>query len=355
MQTPIAATLEEITPELVSRAFAGAYPGCDAETVEVLDAHSGTTGRARLRVDWRDAAGAPTAVFAKLAPTDPIQREMVVSTGMGKREARFYAEVAHDMPVRVAAPYASAWSDDGSAYLMLMEDLADSGCTFPSWKDPDIARHAVAVMDSLATLHAEFLESPRFVGDLAWIESPMRSDIGPLLVKSAVEQFGADMPPAFHELARLYMGHTEAVSDRLDQGRSTLIHGDCHLGNMLLDGAEIGFLDWACTARAPGVRDVAYFLSNSIPTELRRAEERSLLRRYLSGLAGAGSEAPSFDDAFHEYRLQALNGWVAATVTAAVGSRMQAIEIGMRSMRRSTEAIVDLATPELLRQELGVR
>jgi hypothetical protein len=342
---------------LISQAFSSRHPGAEAASVSVVDAHSGTTGRARLQVDWKNAAGAPAAVFAKLPPTDPIQREMVISTGMGKREARFYADLAPDMPVRVATPYWSAWNEDGTAYLMLMEDLGDSGCSFPSWKDPEVPDYARLMMESLAQLHAHFQESPRFDADLAWIEPPMRGAIGPLLVESALEQFGDEMPPAFHEMARLYMNHTEAFCDRLDAGSPTLIHGDSHLGNLLLDdrdGGRIGLLDWACTAKAPGIRDVSYFLSSSISTELRRAEERSLLALYLEGLGRAGGRAPSFEEAWLQYRLYVACGWIAATATAAAGSRMQPLEIGMRSMQRSTAAIVELETPELFRAELGL-
>lgn len=345
---------EDLTPEWISRILSARHPGAEAASVTVVDAHSGTTGRARLHIEWENAAGAPSAVFAKLAPTDPIQKEMVVATGMGKREARFYAEVAAGLPVRVATPYGSVWNRDGSAYLMLLEDLADSGCSFPSWKDPEVPSYARGMMTSLAELHAHFQDSPRFDEDLDWIEPPMRAAIGPLLVKSAVEQFGAEMPTAFHRMAEIYIEHTDAFCDRLDAAGPTLIHGDAHLGNLLLDGGRVGFLDWACSARAPGLRDVGYFLSSSIPTQLRRSQERALIADYLSGLERAGGTAPPFDQAFKEYRLHVASGWVAAAATAAAGSRMQALEVGMRSMKRATDAIADLDTPALFRRELGL-
>jgi thiamine kinase-like enzyme len=345
---------EQITPAWISQAFASRHPGAEAVSVAVVDAHSGTTGRARLRVAWKPPADAPTAVFAKLAPTDPIQREMVISTGMGKREARFYAELASDVPVRVPKPYGSRWNEAGSAYLMLMEDVGASGCRFPTWKDPAVPRYASGMMESLAQLHAHFQQSPRFDRDLAWIEPPMRSTIGPLLTKAALEAFGDDMPASFHEMARIYIDHTQAFCDRLDAGSPTLIHGDAHLGNLLLEDGRIGLLDWACLAKAPGMRDVAYFLSNSISTELRRSQERELVGVYLESLERAGGMAPRFEEAWRQYRLYAACGWIAATVTAAAGSRMQSLEIGMRSMKRSTEAIIDLETPALLREELGL-
>ena len=102
------------------------------------------------------------------------------------------------------------------------------------------------------------------------------------------------------------------------------------------------------------MRDVSYYLSSSISAELRRAEGRDLLTLYLEGLERAGGTAPSFDEAWLQYRLYAACGWIAATVTAAAGSRMQALEIGMRAMKRSTTAIADLETPALFRKELGL-
>ncbi len=73
-----------------------------------------------------------------------------------------------------------------------------------------------------------------------------------------------------------------------DAGERTLIHGDDHIGNLFVDAGRTGFFDWAVASRAPGVRDVAYFMCNSLPIEVRRANEQSLLARYLKALAANG-------------------------------------------------------------------
>ena len=119
-------------------------------------------------------------------------------------------------------------------------------------------------------------------------------------------------------------------------------------------GSGWGLLDWACTCRAPGLRDVSYYLCSSTPTDRRRTDERALLERYLEAFARFGGEAPSAEQAWRAHRRFAVCAWIAATATAATGSRMQPIEVGMRSMKRATAAIEDLETPELLRQELGL-
>jgi len=42
---------------------------------------------------------------------------------------------------------------------------------------------------------------------------------------------------------------------------------------------------------APGLRDVAYFLGSSVPTDLRRARERKLIARYCERLREGGNRA----------------------------------------------------------------
>jgi hypothetical protein len=349
-----------ITPEWLSRVVSSRRPGAVAESVEVVDAHSGTTGRVALRVRWAPGCDAPTALFGKLAPTDPLQQQMVAMTDMGRREARFYDALAGDMPIRVPAPVWSGWSDaedDAQAYFMLIEDLAAAGCRFPTAQELDPARHAEGMIDTLAALHGHFWESTRFDCDLAWVEPPMRSDYGPLLVGEGLRQFGDRMPKAFHDLAQLYLEHTDAVCDRLDSGPATLLHGDSHSGNTFIYGQDddrVGLLDWACVCRGPGLRDVSYYLCNSVPTEIRREHEKDLLLRYLEKLEAAGGIALPFDEAWQQHRRLATCSWIAATVTAAAGSRMQSIETGLRAMDRSTKAITDLDTPGLLREDLGL-
>ena len=346
---------EEIDASWLSEVLGARFPGAIATSVDVVDTHSGTTGRARLRVEWEKGSTAPAAIFAKFAPTDPLQKEIVLSTGMGKREARFFDGFAEELPVRVPAPLWSDWNDAGDAYIMLMEDLAASGCSFPSSRD-DNARHPEQMIDTLGRLHGHYWEDPRFgaADSVAWIEPPMRHEMGPMLVASALDQFGDQMPESFRDLADLYVHHTEAINDLLDAGPKTLLHGDSHLGNTFVDGDRVGLLDWACLAYGPGLRDFAYYICNSLPVKRRQRDERVLLRRYLEILAKSGGPRIEEEAAYELYRRYAVSSWVAATVTAAVGDRMQPLEVGMRAMERATTAIADLETPRLLREELGL-
>jgi aminoglycoside phosphotransferase (APT) family kinase protein len=347
-------TLEEVTPAWLGEALAARFPGVRPVSIEVVDRSSGTTGRARLRVVYDDAhAGGPENVFVKLPPDDPAQQELVRLVGMGLRESRFYAEIAGELPVRLPRPYFATYNEDGTRYVMVLEDISVSRCSFPPVGGPRALDQARSVMDGMARLHAHLWNSPRFSADLSWIDPPPRHEFGATLVGQALERFATAMPAAFTTVGELYVERWSDLAELWDEGESTLVHGDPHLGNLFLDGDQMGFLDWAIIGRAPGLRDVSYFLANSLPVELRREREEELLRRYLDGLAAAEVEPPSFGLAWRRYCRLVVYSWVAAATTAAMGGKWQPEHIGQSALQRATTAVEDLDSAVVLREDLG--
>jgi Ser/Thr protein kinase RdoA (MazF antagonist) len=233
----------------------------------------------------------------------------------------------------------------------VLEDLEASGCSFPKGVDDHAREHGAEVIDALARLHAHFWNDPRWDSELAWIRPAMRGAFGAKLIERARGRFAADFPPVFAELCELYAAHHERIADLWDEGESTLIHGDTHTGNQFVDADRVGFYDWAVASRSPGIRDVAIWMCNSCPVELRRAREQSWLRAYRQGLVDGGvADAPELDTLWRRYRIAVLYGWVAATTTAAVGDQWQPLEVGMSAMRRSTQTCADLETARALRE-----
>ncbi len=343
---------EAITPDWLSEALAKSLPGVEVAKVEVVDRHSGTTGRARLRLAYASGSAGPETVFLKLPPFTESQRALVAATDMGRREARFYATLAAETPVRVPRCYFAACGDEPTDYICVLEDLPASGCTFPKGVERHAREHGGQLIEALARLHAHFWEDERFGSELSWVQPAMRGAFGAKLIDQARERFAADLPPVFAELCRLYALHHERISDLLDEGGSTLIHGDTHTGNQFLDGEQVGLYDWAVISRSPGIRDVAIFMGNSCPPDIRRAEQEGWMRAYRQGLVDGGVDAPDLDVLWRRLRLAVLYGWVAATTTAAVGDRWQPIEVGMTAMRGATQACAELETLEAFREAL---
>jgi hypothetical protein len=269
---------EAVTATWLTRALSSSIPDIDIRALDVLARHAGTTGRLRLRLHHASGSHGPETVFVKLPPFDEAQQRLVAATGMGRREARFYEGPAKEVPLRVPQCYFAAHGDEPTQYVMVLEDLEAAGCTFTTRIESGASEHGTSVVEGLARLHAHFWDDPRFDDELSWVAPAMRGRRGAQLIGNALEQFGADSSPVFRELCKLYMEHDERIGEVWDEGEQTLIHGDTHAGNQFVDGDRVGFYDWAVISRSPGVRDVAIYLGNSCPTDVRRAHEEDWLR-----------------------------------------------------------------------------
>jgi thiamine kinase-like enzyme len=342
--------VDDVTPAWFSQVL-----GLDVVATEVLDRHSGTTGRARLALTYGSGVDRerPPSVFVKLPPFDEKQRRFVAQTGLGTAEARFYRDVAADVPVRVPAVLYAALDDDGG-YVMLLEDLEATGCRFPRPDDADIVAVVDSIVVELARLHAQYWEHPALGSELSWASEGMRIAFGSgaRFMQMALDQFADDMPPAYRRLGELYITQTRAIADLWAAPPHTLAHGDPHMGNLFVDGARAGFFDWGMVMRKAGMWDVAYVICNSVPTEIRRANERAWIDGYRDELGRAGVLLDAAT-AWEQYRLYAVYSWNSAVSTAAMGSRWQPEARAHAAMLRTTTAIEDLDSIALLTEKLG--
>jgi aminoglycoside phosphotransferase (APT) family kinase protein len=100
----------------------------------------------------------------------------------------------------------------------------------------------------------------------------------------------------------------------------TLCHGDYRMENLLYgikpEHDPIVVLDWQGPLRARGMNDVALFTGQSTKTEVRRDHERTLLERYMAGLAERGVAGLEWDAVWEDYRRSMLYNWVYVTVVA---------------------------------------
>jgi hypothetical protein len=99
------------------------------------------------------------------------------------------------------------------------------------------------------------------------------------------------------------------------------------------------------------MRDVAYHITNSMPTDDRHAQEGELLDLYRHTLAAHGVHLDPAVTA-RQYRLFTVFSWVSFTSTAAVGSRWQPSDKAIAAMERATRAIEDCDSIGLLKELL---
>ncbi len=266
-------TAADVSPTWLTAALADRHPGAVVDTVEVIEEHEVTNAHARLRVAYSEQRDAPEVMFCKLPPTDE-RRAQIIATGMGHREARFYAELAPSIALRVPHPHVARTDDDGH-FALLLEDLVTSGCAVSdgTWGIPVDA--AAGAIEDLAAL------------------------------REGIEHHRDRLTDSFVEIAELYIARHDELQVLWHEGPHTVIHGDTHIGNLFLDDGRVGFLDWGIINVNTPMRDISYFMTMAMAIEDRRAHERELLRLYLDVRRAAGVTDITFDDAWRAHRIHA--------------------------------------------------
>jgi hypothetical protein len=353
-----------LSPEWLSEALARRFPRVRVRSFEILDEHSGTTSRVRIRPEYEapgDGIPPPATIFLKLTPTGLAQRLFLAATGIGRAEFRFYRDVRPQLPVRAPDVYGMASVGAGRQFVLLLEDVAASGARLSAVGDRVSSDDAKSVLEALGRLHAGFWESRRFCRDLHWLPSyesrrrdlPWERFVTGRMIALARRRFGGELPAAFQTIASLCSQRRDLLERLWSEGDRTLVHGDCHVGNLFFESDRAGFFDWQVCGRAPGMRDVSYFLCSSLDPGLRRSRERDLISFYLEALKTHGIAAPSFEEAWRQHRLFALYIWIAAAFTAAAGAGLQPREIAVAGLRRATAAASELASVECARASAG--
>jgi thiamine kinase-like enzyme len=98
-----------------------------------------------------------------------------------------------------------------------------------------------------------------------------------------------------------------------------LLHGDIRADNLFFRGEQMRVVDFQFAARGAGAADVAYLVTQGLPSAVRDGHDEALLREYLEHVAAHGVGDYGFDEAWRQYRSAAvylmmlpvitLNGW----------------------------------------------
>jgi hypothetical protein len=348
--------LDELTPQILTAALSGGRHDVVVEDVEIVatkrcgDGIASTADRVVLDLGYAPDTGADL-------PTRMVLKTMLASphapAAMYENEVRFYRDLRGELDIETPVAYASHFDPPTGRFGLLLEDLGDREARFPSALDPVTLEEVRSLLGDLATLHAAFWGSPRFVGDLEWVGTPMSGgmyevfdQIGLELIEDQVARhpfkqeliapLGRSVPQMWELLWHVQERHCESPT--------TLLHGDPHVGNTyLLPGGLGGLLDWQLMMRGSWAHDVTYLIVTALEPEVRRTHERELIRWYLERLAEAGvDDAPSPTEAFERYRAAALWGLVIGWLICPPEN--YGPEITTANIARTVAAIEDLET-----------
>lgn len=248
--------------------------------------------------------GVPETMIAKLAAQSEARGAMELLGGY-RRELAFYRDIAGRAPMDAPHVYAARMADDSADFVLLLEDLRD-------WDNADhlaglsIDRARLCITQ-LAGLHAWSVQP----SNTAALQVFPRFDM-PAVRDLLVPAFGpgwdvyrahsdAPVPEAVARFAERFTEHAATALDGLTE-RSMLLHGDIRADNMFFAGDRMKVVDYQFACVGAGAADIAYLVSQGLPTEIRRGQDEALLRGYLDSLGDIGY---SFDEAWRHYRLAA--------------------------------------------------
>lgn len=258
---------------------------------------------ARLyRVALTGDAALPASVIVKL-PADSEARGGMELLGGYRRELAFYRHIAPAAPISTPACHVARI--DGDAFVLVLEDLCE-------WDNADhlaglsIERAGMCIA-ALADLHAWSQRSLHADGlqEFPNIDNPLTRDLFlPAFTPGwalYLEKTDQPVPPAVADLAARFAELAPQALDALSR-RTMLLHGDIRADNLFFRGDELKIVDFQLAVRGAGAADIAYLVSQGLPTAVRRGRDDALVRDYVGALERRGITDYAFDEAWRDYR-----------------------------------------------------
>ncbi len=343
----VAAASTGLTPERLTAVLQG--EGHDVRVTElgVTPIGTGQMGSSfRLVPAYAGVAdGLPATFVAKVPGGDPASR--ATAAGAYRTEVRFYQRLAATVAVRVPRCHHAWCTDDGTDFLLLLEDLAPAtqgdqllGCT---------GEQAAVAARTLAGLHGPrwcdpSLSDPDGAG-LAVVDGEQAGLLGDVL-GPMTDVFVDRMGSRLSADDRSVLEAVPAVAGDWLLGRSERfapVHGDYRLDNLMFgpDGT-VTAVDWQTVSLGLPARDLAFLCATSLTVEERRAREGEVVSAYWDALLAYGVDDHPLEQCLEDYRyalLQAPLIIVLGCAVAAPTERGDAMFLAMA--QRAAAAIRD--------------
>ena len=305
----------------------------------------------------------PKTAYVKLPCEELATRSFANTLGFWPLECTFCERVAQHVPIRVPRVYAAA--QRGSRFVLLLENLHEiPGARLFINRDMAAGttpERAQRVLRSFAEMHAHFWDWPEaereklLPAEYNTFTAPKWREVTRALNASAI----APAMKAAPELVSARLGETYRLAiDRWDalleawyRGPLTLVHGDSHLGNCFEyptdEGPRVGMIDFQATHWSKGMRDVQYFMINSMEPDVLAANDEGLIRGYCEQLAKHGVQLP-FDEAWQQYRAFSFQTLMVGIVPLGLSSLTERSETVLAVTRRGAAAVERLGFREWL-------
>jgi hypothetical protein len=309
-----------------------------------------------FRITPRYAEGdGPATLIVKLAPPYDQVRAVAAGYRFYEREVAVYNNLCDDLVLRPPRCWYAAHDLETGDFALVLEDLCDhrvadqlEGCT---------PEDAELVVLQTARQHAKWWGDPRLTS-LPFMQSPAEPPYPQFQEENIkqcwpvfLERFGDRVSDRIRVLGDNWADIGPNIMRDTDNHPTTLNHGDLRLDNIFFDDASstITLVDWQIAFRANGLSDLAYFMSQSLTVDDRRAHEDRLVHLYHETLMSGGVKDYGFDELWTDYRtatLFCLAYPLSAGALELVNDR--AVDLVNAMFDRSVAAIEDLDADELV-------
>jgi hypothetical protein len=337
----------DLTIDWAQRVVNKHYSHIVVSNLDIVSVDIGTTTRIRVKVEHNEPTILPRQWFVKLPSMAWQARLITALPRLLHTEVRFYNEVARSVSVTVP-DFLAAQSKLGKGATLVLTDVTEFGAILGSPGDALTFPQAARVVEQLANFHARFWNKTNIDPAYRWLAGPIRrledflgTAMAVPLMKRGLHQAGELVPSTLHAQAVHYARHRRQAMCFLTEAPQTLVHHDCHPGNLFWNQSQPGLLDWQLVRFGEGISDIAYFLSTALNPETRRLHEASLIAIYAQCLEDNGVAGLDIKILMQRYRAHLIYPFEAMIVTLAVGGMMN-LGSNHELIRRTAAAVEDL-------------
>ncbi len=330
---PIPESPEQITDLWLTSVLRGSgavdRASVTAHRSELAESQGAAAVVARLELDYDLAEeGAPRTLVAKLAPTHEPIRALMHGLGGYEREVEFYRQFGADPGIPTPRRYRADIDPASGLFVLLLEDMSDSRVGDPGMPSVE---EVEAVVRHLAPFHAKWWNHPR-LRELAFLRYPGSPADGAFMAQAraaltaalpaARERFSSELPQTLVTLAERLLGNFDALLQmRLQrfQGMATLVHGDCHPGQIFFPaerGGRFAVFDWQTVSAGSGADDLARIIVTGMSGEEQEASGPRLFDLYHALLVEHGVTGYDVEQRWDAYRLGVLTSAVMNIIAA---------------------------------------
>lgn len=303
-------SVEDVTTAWLNQSLTGSGTAGTVTSFssERIGAGIGLLGKLdRINLQWEGgSSNAPSSVVAKFATDNEEALGVVKIFNFYEKEVNFYSALADQTLTRTPACHAASYDRDSESFVLLLEDV--SAGEMGDQNTGATQAQVEATVEELVKLHASWWASPT-IEALPWINGLDH----PLYTEGIPQALDGYHPISSQilDLPDWYDRYRSSIRDLLTELSRlpwTLCHGDARLDNLFYGVGDdsLVVLDWQLTNRSCGIGDIAYFMSQSVPIDLRRELDHDVVSHYRDRLIDLGVDAPTFEELWHWYRLSSV-------------------------------------------------